>query len=242
MTITCTTCPLRRLPMFSEFTKDELAFMERFKTGELVAQPGTEILAQDASSTQLYTVLSGMGLRYKVLEDGSRQVVGFVLPGDFIGLQTGVMDVMRHSVEATTLMSLCVFNRSELWSLFKTQPQRAFDLAHLAAREEFLLGEALTAVGQLDGLGKVAWALHRFHTRLKVLGMSSNGLVPLPYRQQDIADALGLSLVHTNKTLTKLRERGIATWSEDGLIIHREAELAELARIGTSDVRPRPLI
>lgn len=242
MTIKCINCPLRRLPVFEAFTNDELAFMERFKTGEFAAQPGTEILAQDASSSQLYTVLSGMGLRYRLLADGRRQVVGFVMPGDFLGLQTGVMDVMRHSVEATTLMTLCVFNRSEIWSLFKNQPARAFDLAHLAAREESLLGEAITAVGQMDGLGKIAWALHRFYTRLDALGMSSNGLVPLPYRQQDIADALGLSLVHTNKTLRKLRERGIATWSEDGLIVHREAELAELAQAGAPSEIRRPLI
>lgn len=242
MTTKCSNCPLRRLSMFKEFSKDELIFMEKFKTGEFVAQPGTEILAQDASSTQLYTVLRGMGLRYKVLEDGRRQVVGFVLPGEFVGLQTGVMDVMRHSVEATTQMTLCVFNRSELWSLFKNQPERAFDLTHLAAREESLLGEALTAVGQMDGLGKVAWALNRFYTRMQALGMESNGLVPLPFRQQDIADALGLSLVHTNKTLAKLRDRGIATWSEDGLIVHEEAELAEIAQIGRTVERPRPLI
>lgn len=242
MTTKCSSCPLRRLPLFEEFSKEELAFMERFKTGELVAQPGTEILAQDASSTQLFTVLTGMGLRYKTLENGRRQVVGFVVPGDFIGLQTGVMDVMRHSAEATTPMTLCVFNRSELWSLFKNQPERAFDLAHLAAREESLLGEALTAVGQIDGLGKVAWALNRFSTRLEALGMESGGKVPLPYRQQDLADALGLSLVHTNKTLAKLRERGIATWSDDCLFVHDKAGLAELAQMGSSSAAPRPLI
>ncbi|SHG78998.1 Crp/Fnr family transcriptional regulator [Marivita hallyeonensis] len=242
MTTKCEDCPLRRLDVFKEFSKDELIFMDRFKTGELIAQPGTEVLAQDASSTQLYTALSGMGLRHKTLEDGSRQVVGFVLPGDFVGLQTGVMDVMRHSVEATTQMTLCVFNRSEIWSLFKNQPQRAFALTHLAAQEESLLGEALTAVGQLDGMGKVAWALHRFFTRLTALDLNSNGRVPMPYRQQDLADALGLSLVHTNKTLAKLRDKGIASWSDDDLVVHDEARLAQLAHVGSEEAKPRPLI
>jgi CRP/FNR family transcriptional regulator, anaerobic regulatory protein len=72
--------------------------------------------------------------------------------------------------------------------------------------------------------------------------MNENGRVPFPYRQQDIADALGLSLVHTNKTLAKLRESGVATVSEDGLIVHKPAELHELAQVGILKIRPRPLI
>lgn len=241
MKVTCEHCPLRALPAFSPMTKEEVAFMERFKTGEFVAQPGSEILAENASSTQLFTALSGMGIRYKTLEDGRRQVVGFVLPGDFVGLQSGVMGEMGHSVEATTSMTLCVFNRSDLWSLFKTHPERAFDLTHLAATEEQMLGESLATVGQMDGLGKVAWALHRFYKRLSDLDMMRNGRVPLPYRQQDLADAVGLSLVHTNKTLAKLRAAGIVSWVNDELIVHDEAELAKLAK-ADQESEPRPLI
>lgn len=202
----CEKCPLRQLDLFDDMSKDEVQFMSNFKTGEFVAEPGTEILAEGASSSQLYTALTGMGLRFKTLEDGSRQVVGFILPGDFIGLQGGIMGEMQHSVETSTAMTLCVFNRSEFWNLFKHQPRRAFDVTHAAAIEESLLGEMLSAVGQLDGMAKISWVLNRFFRRLTALGLNENDQVPLPYRQQDIADAMGLSLVHTNKTLAKLRE------------------------------------
>ena len=225
-------------------TKTTLGFMMKFKTGELVAQPGTEILTEQASSSQLFTALSGMGIRYKTTRDGDRQVVGFVLPGDFVGLQSGVMDVMRHSVEATTEMRLCVFNRSDLWTLFKSQPDLAFDLTHLAANEEHLLGEALTAMGQMDAQAKIAWALHRFDHRLGAVGLRRNGRVPLPYRQQDLADALGLSLVHTNKTLARLRSGGVLDWSEGWLSVRDPAKLASLCDIEIDDeINPaRPLI
>lgn len=216
--------------------------MQSFKTGELKADQGTEILAEGASSTQLYTALTGMGVRYKTLADGRRQVVGFVLPGDFVGLQSGVMGEMQHSVEATTEMTLCVFNRSDFWSLFKSQPKRAFDMTHLAAREEQLLGEALVAVGQMNGVTRVAWALYRFYQRLRGLGLAKNGRVPLPYRQQDLADAVGLSLVHTNKTLTRLREAGVATWQDEALVVHKELELARLGNVEPGQVSSRPLI
>ncbi len=216
--------------------------MKRFKTGELVADPGTEILCEGNSSAQLYTALSGMGLRYKTLADGQRQVIGFVMPGDFIGLQTGVMNEMGHSVEATTEMHLCVFNRSELWSLFQSHPQRAFDLTHLAAIEEHLLCEALVAIGQMDGVAKVAWLLLRFYHRLTALGENHNDRVRLPYRQQDLADALGLSLVHTNKSLARLRNDGVATWAQGALTVHDLPRLNQLAAAAPVAPRPRPLI
>lgn len=242
MKTNCENCPLRQLDLFEDMSKDELQFMSRFKTGEFIAQPGTEILAEGASSSQLYTVLDGMGLRYKTLEDGSRQVVGFILPGDFIGLQSGVMGEMKHTVEAATRMTLCVFNRSELWDLFKYQPRRAFDLTHVAATEEFLLGEMLAAVGQMDGMAKIAWVLNRFYKRLTALGLNENDQVPLPYRQQDIADAMGLSLVHTNKTLAKLRSQGVVTWSSEMLTVHRPNTLAELGLSAGVPAIRRPLI
>ncbi|MEM8824455.1 MAG: Crp/Fnr family transcriptional regulator [Pseudomonadota bacterium] len=243
MSTDCKDCPLRKLDTFQEMNAEEVAFMRRFKTGELEAQPGTEIMAQGASSTHLFTCLKGMGLRYTTLEDGRRQVIGFVLPGDFIGLQAGVMFEMSHSVEATTSMRLCTFNRSELWSLFKLHPERAYDLTRIGALEERFLGDALAAVGQLDARSKVAWAFHRFYSRLRSVNLGDDNRVPLPYRQQDLADALGLSLVHTNKTLAKLREDQIATWSDDQLTIHDVDRLTGLARVDDFAAAPhRPLI
>ena len=99
--------------------------MQRFKVGELTVDPQTTILMEGSNSPQLFTALHGLGLRYKLLEDGSRQVINFVFPGDFLGLQAGVMGEMGHSVEASSRMTLCVFDRAELWSLFKSHPDVA---------------------------------------------------------------------------------------------------------------------
>lgn len=242
MSTDCNNCPLRKLDAFQEMSAAELTFMNRFKTGELEAQPGTEIMAQGQSSTHLFTCLRGMGLRYKTVSNGRRQVIGFVLPGDFIGLQAGVMSEMCHSVEASTPMRLCTFNRSELWNLFKSHPSRAYDLTRIAATEEVFLGEALAAVGQLDARAKVAWALHRFYTRLVAVNLGARKTVPLPYRQQDLADAMGLSLVHTNKTLARLREDQIVTLSDNQLTVHDLDRLRELAHIDDPETVTRPLI
>ena len=239
----CKDCPLRRLECFAPMSAEEVAFMERFKSGELQVEPGTTILMQGSSSPQLYTALSGFGLRQKTTQAGERQVLNFVFPGDFVGLQAGLMGEMQHSVEATTGMTLCVFRRSDLWKVFQSYPSRAFDLTWLAAMEERFLGEALATVGQRSARERVAWALHRLFRRLKGLGFGRDeNSVPLPYRQQDLADALGLSLVHTNKTLKDLRERQIAQWA-DGIL--RISDLQRIADLADGDPIPatrRPLL
>lgn len=241
MTTKCENCPLRGRSLFLEFSQEEADFMQRFKTGEMQAEPGTHLLTQGEKSPQLFTALSGMGLKYKMLGDGSRQVVGFVMPGDFLGLQAGVMGEMGHSVEAVTTMKLCVFNRASLWDLFASHPERAFAVAHLAAVEEHFLGDALTVVGQRPAYEKIAWAMARFFERAEKTGLARKKTAPLPFTQQDFADALGLSLVHTNKQLAQLRTNGVLSWQKGTLTIHDQDKLEALAG-EESRVRERPLV
>ncbi|AMY69683.1 Crp/Fnr family transcriptional regulator [Frigidibacter albus] len=216
--------------------------MERFKIGELTIEAGRTILMQGAQSPQFYTVLRGQGLRHKTLENGRRQVISFVLPGDLVGLQAVVTGEMQHSVEASVETTLCVFDRAGLWDLFSNQPKRSYSLTWLSAVEENFLGETLATLGQRDASQRIAWALVRLHERLSALGMARSGRVPLPWRQQDLADAVGLSLVHTNKTLARLRESGLADWSGGGLSLPGRRELAEMAGIDLEYPTQRPLL
>jgi len=216
--------------------------MQRFKSGELKIDPGTPILMEGSNSPQLFTALRGMGLRSKLLPDGRRQVVNFVLPGDFIGLQAGVMGEMKHSVEATTSMVLCVFDRSELWTLFKTHPARAYDLTWLAAVEEHFLGDALTSVGQMSAIERMCWGLLRFYRRCEGLNLVKGNHCPFPFRQQDLADTLGLSLVHTNKTLMKLRDRQIVSLQDGTLSIMDPDEMRAMSGMDEDVPSHRPLL
>lgn len=242
MVTNCANCPLRKLDAFAKIKGEELDFMQRFKMGELSIDKGTPILMQGSNSPQLYTVLKGMGLRYMVLPDGKRQVINFVLPGDFLGLQAGVMGEMKHSIDATTDMVLCVFDRSELWSLFKHQPERAFDLTWLASIQEHFLGEALASVGQMSAIQRMAWGMMRFLRRCEEVGLGGEDQCRMPYTQQDLADALGLSLVHTNKTLMKLRNQQILSWSDGELHLMDRARATELAMLDLETKSARPLI
>jgi len=242
MRTSCTECPLRHFRIFKSFTADDLSFMLGFKTGETTVEAGGVVLAQGATSAQVFTVLEGMGTRSKVLKNGRRQVINFVFPGDLVGLQASLTGEMTHSVEATTPMQLCTFRRSDLWGLFNNNPERAFDVTWITAVEEHLLGETIATLGQRTAEERIAWALTRLYERLRAIGLARDGAVPLPFRQQDLADALGLSLVHTNKTLRALTARGLARWSDGVLSIAAPEKLAAIAMIDLERPQVRPLL
>lgn len=215
--------------------------MQRFKATDRIIAPGTVLIWEGQSSPWLYTVLRGQGLRVKQMEDGQRQVLNFIFPGDFIGLQAAIMGEMKHTVEATTEMTLCVFPRADLWSLFRDQPARAYDLTYITAAEEHFLGDALATIGQRTAIERMAWALWRLWRRAEAVGLLRDGAAPLPWRQRDLADAVALSLVHTNKTLARLRQAGLADWHDGWLRLPGRAQLAELAQVEDRPADPRPL-
>lgn len=238
----CESCPLHKSPLFTDVSSEDRRTTQRFKSGELMVDPGTPIMMESTNSPQLYTALRGMGLRYTTLPNGERQVINFIFPGDFIGLQAGVMGEMNHSVEATTAMTLCVFDRSDFFKFFKANPSRGFDITWLAAVEEHFLGSSLATVGQRTALEAVSWALLKIFQRGEALSLVRQAKMPLPFRQQDLADALGLSLVHTNKTLAKLRDRQLAAWSNGVLQINDVERLASVAQTEFEPLPKRPFI
>lgn len=213
--IACRQCPLRERPAFRDFDPEELEFVSSFKTGELSAEAGLAIMVEGETNPSLYTVLSGWGFRYKILEDGRRQILNYVLPGDMVGLQGSLMTELQHSVEALTRMTLCIFKREKLMTLFREHPSLGFDITWLAAREESMLDEHLLSIGRRSALERAAYLLAFLDARVRgAAGNDSAGSYPLPLTQQHVADTLGLSLVHTNKTLRKLMDQGVLRWFE----------------------------
>ena len=148
----CEQCPLRKRPSLREFSAEELAFVKTFKVDELRVDAGASFLREGARSEHLYTVLSGWAFRYKMLDDGRRQILNYALPADMVGLQGALMNEMEHSVEALTPLVLCIFPRAKLWDLYSRIPTIAFDITWLAAREEQLIDEHLVSLGAVRRL------------------------------------------------------------------------------------------
>jgi CRP-like cAMP-binding protein len=200
------------------------------------------VIAEDTHSPHLYTVLEGWGFRYKMMEDGRRQVLNFIVPGDMVGLQGAVLEYMDHSVEALTAMRLCVFERTQLFTIFEKHPTLAYDITWLASREESILDEHLMSVGRRSALERAAYLISFLYHR----GVSSNLISPkkayLPLTQALVADTLGLSVVHTNKTLRKLANQNLITWMDKGCQVLDPEGLSEIAEWTPPEKQERPFI
>ncbi len=238
----CEKCPLRKRKVFRAFTPEELRFISKFKTGELELGAGDSLLSDGEASQYLFTVLRGWMLRHKTLPDGRRQILNYALPGSFIGLQSSVFGEMQHAVEALTDVTLCVFPRSKIWTLYETQPGLGFDVTWLSAREEKMMDDNLLSVGRRSAIERMAYFLLHLYNRAQDLELLRENVLELPLTQSHVADTLGLSLVHTNKTLRKLHDQGLIAWKDKFLKIHDMAGVARLARFEETDSLARPLI
>ncbi|MEI2616630.1 MAG: Crp/Fnr family transcriptional regulator [Thermomicrobiales bacterium] len=186
-----------------------------------------------AHSAQLFTLLSGWAFRYKTLEDGRRQILNYLLPGDLVGLQGSVIGEMEHSVESLSPVVLCVFQRDSLPKLFRNQPGLAFDVTWLASREERMLDENLLSVGPPQR----AWSVRPISSPSSTsapaqVGLTDEKRLLIPITQQHVADTLGLSIVHTNKTLRKLADRKLIRWHDRACEVLDEPGSARGGRMG----------
>jgi CRP/FNR family transcriptional regulator, anaerobic regulatory protein len=240
--VPCDQCPLCQFNVFRKFNEDELRFVQRFKIDEVSLEARASILQEGASSNYLYTVLSGWAFRFKTLPDGRRQILNYALPGDFLGLQSSVLTEMTHSVEALSAVQLCVFSRDKLWELYKYHPTLSYDITWLAAREEQFLDGHLLNVGRRSALERTAYLiLHLFARAREVKLVNDNTFAP-PITQEHLADTLGMSIVHANKTLRRLHELKVIRWRKKELQILDLKELGGIAHWEPETPQMRPLI
>jgi CRP-like cAMP-binding protein len=237
----CEECPLRPLSIFRNFEPEELAFVASLKKGELAVERGATVLAEGSQNAHLYTVLIGWGFRYKLLPDGRRQILNYVMPGDLVGLQGSLMGELQHSVEALSSMLLCIFERSELSELYRNHPGLAYDITWIAAREEQMLDENLLSVGRRTALERAAYLIAFIGDRAQGVGLNGRKPIEIPITQQHVADTLGLSLVHTNKTLRKLVSRKLIAWNGGCTVLDPDG-LKKVARWEGLPDHCRPLV
>lgn len=239
--IPCSRCRLRPLPGFKEARDGELPFIARRKIGQLRLEAGSSVISEGEADERIYTLYAGWAFRFKSLPDGRRQILNILLPGDIIGLQAELLDVAQHGVEALTDVSLCVFARDTVWSVFRVHPALALDLTWLAAHEERIVDDAILSIGRRTAFERVAALLVHLHERAAGSGLLDGNAVPFPLTQAHIADALGLSVVHTNRTLQRLRRAGLADTAGGRLVVSDMRDLRRAAQYWDQPAPRRPL-
>ncbi|MES2415319.1 MAG: Crp/Fnr family transcriptional regulator [Pseudomonadota bacterium] len=243
----CNDCGLRKLDAFTPVSAAQLQYIEAFRIGTSQVDAGGTVIYERSPNGKLFTVYSGWAFRYKTLSDGRRQILNFLLPGDFVGLQQEFADGAMHGVEAITDLALCVFPRDGLLELYREYPSLGFDVTWLAAREEGMVDDALLSAGRRTAAERVAMLLMHLYRRVQRLGQEredgeGKASISFPINQQHIADALGLSLVHTNKTLRRLQLMGLHEITGGRLRLLNTRALERIADYYDRPMRKVPLI
>ena len=238
----CSACRLRQTGVFTSVTDQELAFIEGFRSGTSAVSAGGTLIHEQHPRNKLFTLYSGWAFRYKTLSDGRRQILNFLLPGDLIGLQQEFADGAMHGIEAVTDVTLCEFARDGLLDLFRQFPSLGYDITWLAAREEGMVDDNLLTAGRRNATERVAMLLMHLYRRLERLGLAEDGSVGFPINQQHIADTLGLSLVHTNKTLRRLQQLGLHEIRNGRLFLLNSRALQRIAEYYDLPPKKVPLL
>jgi CRP-like cAMP-binding protein len=241
MQVPCHECKLRAYGLFKPVTGEELASIQEIKSEHLEIPAGSVIISAGDAAPEIYTLYAGWAFRYKMLSDGRRQILAFLLPGDLLGLQAAMFDAALFGIDALTDVQLCVLPRKKVWALFGKMPGLAFDVAWLGSRSESFVDENLTSVGRRTSAERIAALIVTLYKRAKVLGMVDGETFAFPLTQQHIADALGLSLVHTNKTLAKLRRVGMFKQHNGTMTLINPRVLERVAQHFDEEVPMRPL-
>jgi CRP-like cAMP-binding protein len=242
MQVSCFECALRARGLFKPVTHEELSAINDIKRDHVLMPAGAEIIRAGDDSPELYTLYAGWAFRFKTLPDGRRQILNFLLPGDLLGLQAAMFEAAQHGIEALTDVQLCLLPRRKVWALFDHRPGLAFDVAWLGAREEGYVDENLTSAGRRSATERTAALIIMLYKRANALGLVNEATFAFPLTQQHIADALGLSLVHTNKTLARLRRLGMFTRSNGLMTLTNPRVLERIAQHFDEEVALRPLI
>jgi CRP-like cAMP-binding protein len=242
MATSCYQCALRACGLFKPVSPEELETINDMLEEQIALKPGAAIVSAGDDCSELYTLYSGWAFRFKTLPDGRRQILNFLLPGDLLGLQAAMFDAAMHGIEALTDVELCVLPRRKVWDLFREMPGLAFDITWLGSREESIVDENLTSVGRRNAAERVAALIVALYKRAKALGLVTGGSFGFPLTQQHVADSLGLSLVHTNKTLAKLRRMGMFTQNNGTMTLTNPHVLESVGQYYDEEMPQRPLI
>lgn len=242
MQLSCHDCALRACGLFKPITPNELGAINDIKREHVALRAGAEIIRAGDETPEIYTLYSGWAFRFKTLPDGRRQILNILLPGDLVGLQAAMFAAAQYGVEALTDVELCLLPRRKVWALFDEMPGLAFDVAWLGAREEGYVDDNLTSTGRRTAAERTAALIVSLYKRAKALGLVENDTFEFPLTQTHIADALGMSLVHTNKTLARLRRLGMYSRANGSLTLTNPRVLQRIAQHFDEEVPLRPLI
>lgn len=177
----------------------------------------------------LFVILEGWACRYQLLPEGTRQITAFLMPGDCCDMHMSVMSAMDHSIATLTRARVAQIPRARFDQLLATRPalMRALWWAQLV--DEGVLRAWIVSMGRRGSVERVAHLMCELYVRARNTGLADGGRLELPLTQTVLGDALGLTPVHVNRVLRRLRQEGVMELRKGLLVVSSAEKLATIA-------------
>ncbi len=174
-------------------------------------------------------LLDGLAARYKLMSNGRRQITALHVPGDFVDLPNLLIGPSDYEVTALAPSRLAFAEHDLLHELMAGSTGITRILWTDSLVEAAIQQEWLVSMGRRSALQHLAHVVCELFLRFKVIGQTEGLSFRLPLTQSDVADVLGLSMVHVNRMLKTLRSDGVMTWANHHVTIVNWKRLREIA-------------
>ena len=199
----------RKLANFTRLSDEERWALWNIPMQSKRIEAKQDIIREGDTPDRVHLVLDGFACRYKMLPDGRRQIMAYFLPGDFCDLRVFIMRQMDHCIGTIMPATIASMSHRSVLKLADQYPRIVQALWWSAMVDEAIAREWLVNLGQRSALERVAHFLCEHFLRMRAVGLAAEDTCFLPMIQAELADTLGLSTVHMNRTLQRLRADGL---------------------------------
>ena len=219
----------RKLEVFAPLGDPEKRALDQLLVAPRAYHAGEDLVQEGEPPEAVFVVTEGWACRYKVLPDGQRQILAYILPGDTCDVFNSVLGVMDHSIAALSACKAVAVPQGELMAVLDRHPAIADAIHWTTLVDAATSREWLLNIGQRSGLARAAHLLSELLLRMGSIGLAPDNRFALPLTQTDLADTMGLTPVYVNRMLQRMRADGLITLERRHLTIHDPARLAEIS-------------
>jgi CRP-like cAMP-binding protein len=223
---------VRKLDSIASLTDDEVQAIVDLPMQTADLGPDQDIVRDGDRPARCCLLLEGFACRYKITPRGTRQILSFHVPGDIPDLQSLHLRVMDHGLATVSACKVAFIDHEDARALMRAQPRLADLFWRNTLIDAAIFRTWMVGLGRCDASQQVAHLLRELHVKLLAVGLADEGSFPLPITQEELADALGLSPVHVNRTLQDLRRAGLIVTTKGWITV---PDLAALAEAGEFD-------
>ncbi|HEX8417393.1 MAG TPA: Crp/Fnr family transcriptional regulator [Methylobacterium sp.] len=205
---------IRKLESFEALTDQDRLALNALVPRVRQVGPRVDLIREGDNPEYVHLILDGFACRYKVLPNGQRQIMAYLVPGDFCDLNVFILDQMDHSLGTISTCHVVDIPRAAIDEVSANHPRITRAFWWCALVDEAVLREWLVNLGAREANQRIAHLLCELLARLEVVGRVTDNSFAFPFTQSDIADTMGLSSVHVNRVLRELRELGLVTFKQ----------------------------